>query len=141
MNKSYVYFAFLGENFNPKDIDSRLGLVATEAWQQGSSSGRSLPHRFSYWKLAVTAETAGADIRLLIQQLVALLSDKVTLINSIKTELQADTILKVVLQTNNSSDSAAHTAAMSFDSTTINFLQQTGASIDARLLAYPSSAA
>jgi hypothetical protein len=141
MNKSYVYFAFVGEHFSPKDIDLRLGIVATEAWQQGSSNGRSLPHRFSYWKLAVTAEKADTDIRLLLQNLVALLNDKIELINSIKAELQADTILKVVLQTNNSSDSAAHTAAMSFDTATINFLHQTGASIDARLLASPSSAA
>lgn len=121
----YVYFAFVGEDFAPKALGERLGLEATESWQRGQAEGRRISPRFSYWKLAVV----GKDVRLLLADLLGRLSGKEAEIVALKSELQADSILKVVVE----DAASAGAAAMILDSAAIAFLHRTDTTVDIRV--------
>lgn len=49
-SQSYVYFALHGDDFNPNEITSALGIEPTDSWKKGDK-GQYLPNqKYACWK-------------------------------------------------------------------------------------------
>ncbi|WP_116544634.1 DUF4279 domain-containing protein [Pontibacter virosus] len=50
LSRSYVYFAFHGDDFEPKEVTRELEIEPTDSWKKGDR-GRYLPdQKYACWK-------------------------------------------------------------------------------------------
>lgn len=135
-SNSYVYFALKGENFNPEDVTSRLGILPTKIHRQGEPIGNSGNKiKFSAWYL-YTDKTDNLFVNKLVEDVVERLSDKIDTINSLKKEFQLTSILEIVLYIDENKE--VSTPIIGHDLSTIEFLFRTNTETDVDICRYNS---
>ncbi|SEB16208.1 DUF4279 domain-containing protein [Marinobacterium iners] len=127
-NECRVYFGLYGDDFDPKEITSILGIDSTSTKRRGENLPNSVP-KFSSWILS-TANAAGdsADVYELSSEIVNKLQPKKDLIIEVMRRFRAFSKLQVVLSI--SIKENVSTPAIGFDVDTIKFLGEIGAFID-----------
>lgn len=127
-NECYVYFAFDGDDFDPDEITSEIGLKPTSVLIKGSKIPGVLP-RSNCWKISTeTIVNEIIDVEKMSQEIVDQLKDKIELINVIKKRYKATTRLQVVLWVTTDEDQT--TPAIGFNVDIMKFLVATNSFID-----------
>ncbi len=133
---SYIYFAFIGENFNPAVITEQLGIEPSDSWQTGDTRENFQQHKYSYWKLVSTGNEI-LDIDKLVTEVISKLKSKVEPIKKLKKELNLDTIIEIVMYVDINEEQS--TPFFGHDSETIAFLHTTGTTTDVDIYKYDST--
>jgi hypothetical protein len=134
---SHVYFTFIGDNFDPAEITTQLGIEPTEAWKKGDKrrSGTT-NHTFSRWLWASERGAEPIFIDKLVNEVVIKLQDKVEIINTLKQRLDLESVLEIVLYVD--TNDRHPTPALGHDLQTIEFLYRTQTTTDIDIYRYDS---
>jgi hypothetical protein len=135
-SNSYVYFAFQGDNFDPNDVTTELGISPTDSWQPGEPGRYSQQQKYSCWQLKSTSVEL-LDMDKLVNEVVSQLSSKIELINSLKEHHSLDTILEIVMYIDINEEQS--TPYLGHNSEVINFLYRTGTTTDIDIYRYNST--
>lgn len=134
---SYVYFTFIGDDFDPAEITSQLGIEPTEAWQKGDKrSYGATNHTFSRWLWASERGTEPIFIDKLVNEVIIKLQDKVEIINTLKQRLNLESVLEIVLYVD--TNDKHPTPALGHNLQTIEFLYRTQTTTDVDIYRYDS---
>lgn len=128
-NEGYVYFAFSGENFDPDELTTFLGIQATQAWKKSTRDlERGLPKRGIWNFSSEKVVNELIDVYELSSRLVEQLKPKTQRIIEAKSRFNVEPYLQVVLWISMHEEHS--TPAIGFEVDVIEFLAQVGASID-----------
>ena len=123
-NEGEVYFGLYGEDFDPNEITTIIGIEPTSAQRKGNPIPKS-----TSWKLSVgKIESDLIDVYEMSSKLIEKLKPHKTKIISAISKHQLQAVLQVVLWV--SSDDSVPTPAIGFEADSINFISSIGASID-----------
>lgn len=134
-SKSYVYFAFHGDEFDPEIITSELGISPSDSWEKGDLSKYIQQRKYSCWKLTSTMDEL-LDMDKLVHEVLTQLSKKTEQINKLKKQLSLDTLLQVVMYVD--FDDEMSTPFIGHDLETIDFLYKTKTKTDIDIYKYHS---
>lgn len=128
VNESRVYFALLGDDFEPDDLTNFLGITPTSVSRKGSKTLGKIP-ACSSWQLS-TENIANnyIDVFEMSASIINQLKPKKQLILDAIIRFNLSPLLEVVLWITVNEDHS--TPAIGFDIDTIKFLGEIGASID-----------
>jgi hypothetical protein len=84
---SYVYFALTGDNFDPKIVTDRIGIVPTEKWKKGDKGIYKPALEYSCWKISTDKGKEYIAIDRLVDEIIDKLFDKIEIINELKNNL------------------------------------------------------
>ena len=124
-NRGKVYFALMSDHdFDPNLITQRLGIEPSKIRRKADPRPK-----ITSWELS-SGEVVGevVDVHALAAPLVGRLAPHTDHIKQLVSELDLSAVLQVVLHI--SRDDAKSTPAIGFDSATVKFLGEIGASID-----------
>lgn len=136
MTKSYVYFSLTGDNFDPEKITKTLGITPTESWKKGDLSKNLQQQKFSCWKLS-SIKKEQLDINELNNLVINQLVNKEPLINALKSELNLDSVLQLVVCID--MNESVSTPFIGHDLKTIEFLNNTKSTTDIDIYKYDST--
>jgi hypothetical protein len=139
MNKcdSYVYFTFIGDDFDPAEITNQLGIEPTEAWKKGDKRRSStINYTFSRWLWASARGVEPIFIDRLVNEVIIKLRDKIEIINELKRLLNLESVLEVVLYVDINDNHP--TPALGHDLQAIDFLYRTQTTTDVDIYRYDS---
>ncbi len=127
-NECYVYFAFDGDDFNPDDITSDIGIEPTSVLRKGSKIPNIRP-RINSWKLSTeTIINEIIDVEEMSLEVVRKLQHKIELIEKIKEKYSASTRFQIVIWI--TTDEKQSTPAIGFNVEIMKFLVETDTFID-----------
>ncbi len=133
---SYVYFALIGDNFEPKELTDKLGINPTEAWKKGDKGKYNPALSYSCWKISTDKGKEYFDIDKLVDELVEKLNDKVERINELKEKYLLDSVLQIVMDIDTNPEQS--TPSLGHDLKTIDFLYQTRTKTDVDIYKFNS---
>jgi len=134
-SNSYVYFAFQGDNFDPNDVTTELGISPTDSWRTGEPRRYIQQQKYSCWQLKSTSVEL-LDMDKLVNEVVSQLSEKIELINNLKQQLNLNTVLEIVMWIDMNEEESTPYLGHSLE--VINFLHQTGTITDVDIYKYNS---
>lgn len=136
-SKSYVYFAFKGD-FNPDEISDRMDMRPTRTWRKGEASKPlRRDHPFSLWELSTIPGKEPLDMNILIAEIIDPLREKIGIINQIKSDFGAYSILQIKMDIDINENSS--TPYVGHDLGTIEFLYKTKTETDIDIYTYNST--
>lgn len=123
-NEGEVYFALYGDEFDPQEVTSIVGIAPSSVHRKkGRSLGRSM------WKLSAgKLEADVIDVYDMTSALVDRLRPRGRQIIAAKQRFSMEAVLQVVLRI--TTDETVSTPAIGFSREVIEFLSSVGASID-----------
>jgi len=133
---TYVYFALTGDDFDPQQLTHRIGIEPTESWIKGDKGKFKPKLNYSCWKLSTKEGNEYFVIYRLIEEIVAILYDKIDIINEVKTQYKLEPILEIVLDIDINPEIS--TPAMGHDLKTIEFLYKTNTRTDIDIYRFDS---
>ena len=127
-NEGRVYFALDGDNFEPDELTSFLGIEPTSVKRKRKTQSNRITN-FSSWQVS-TENTIDEhiDVFKMTQEIIDKLKPAKNLINEAKSRFNVSPRLEVVLWL--SIDEEHSTPAIGFEADTIKFLGEIGAFID-----------
>ena len=93
-NSCYTYFKIVG-NLNPDDISSLLSLTPERSWKIGDLRRDGTKYDFAHWEIGRCAEY-NAEVEKQMAKTIAILEDKIPLLNKIKEEYDVSFFLEIV---------------------------------------------
>lgn len=135
-SESYVYFALVGDEFDPSIATDLLGISPTESWKCGDY-GVYGQRKNSCWKLSTGRGIEAIEIDKLVTSIINQLRDKVDQINTLKKKYNLTSILEIVLDIDINPESS--TPALGYDVDTIEFLYKTKTTTDVDIYRYDSA--
>lgn len=127
-NECYVYFALDGEEFDPDDVTSLLGITPTFVKRKGERIPGKVP-RCNSWALSTeTVVDEVIDVGAMAASIIKELRPKAALINKAKKIFGAISRLEVVVTI--TTDDKQSTPAIGFEAEDVAFLAEVGAYID-----------
>ncbi|MFY0592964.1 DUF4279 domain-containing protein [Roseivirga sp.] len=135
-SNSYVYFAFQGDDYDPKLVTTELGIEPTDAWRTGEPGKYIQQQKYSCWQLKSTSDEL-LDMDKLVNEVVSQLSEKIELINNLKQRINLDTVLAIVIYIDVNEEQS--TPYLGHSSEVINFLHRTGTTTDVDIYRYNSA--
>lgn len=134
--KARVYFALLGDDFDPDEVTKELG-VAPTAKNKTGEPGRYKPRLdFSSWELS-TDEVETLDVYELANQICDQLAGKSAAIRRLVEKYSLEATLEIVLWIDTNEKQPA--PALGFDDKVISFLHAVGGQIDIDIYRFDSS--
>jgi len=123
-NKGEVYFALVGDDFDPSEVTQLVGLSPTSSGRKGAP----IPKQ-GWWMISAgKVEGEIIDVYGMSSALVERLAPYSQRIIRAKQQLKLDAVLEVVLWI--STDDSISTPAIGFTPEVVSFLNSVGASID-----------
>jgi len=127
-NEGRVYFALDGDNFEPDELTSFLGIEPTSVKRKSTTQSNRIAN-FSSWQVSTkNIISEHIDIFKITQEIIDKLKPVRNLINEAKSRFNVCPRLEVVLWL--SMDEEHSTPAIGFEADTIKFLGEIGAFID-----------
>jgi Domain of unknown function (DUF4279) len=124
LNEGYVYFGLRGDDFDPAEVSSVVGIKATG----GKRKAHPVP-KISYWRYGTERKKAELiDVFELSSRLVKDLTPHIEGILKAKKEFRLEAVLEVVLTI--SPDKSIPMPSIGFEKDVIDFLHNVGATID-----------
>jgi hypothetical protein len=128
-NQAEVYFRLSGDDIDPNEVTSYLGLTPSESKRKGEGGRYNPKLEYSYWKFSSGKKLDDIiDVYEMASRLVAQLSPATERIIEISAKYKLTACLQVVLTI--TTDQTKSTPAIGFDVAVIKFLSAVGASID-----------
>jgi Domain of unknown function (DUF4279) len=128
LHKCLVYFKLQGD-FDPSQVTCALGIDPTSTLVKGSQDPTRVFPRVSTWEYSLGyIDGEILDIYKIVENIVSILLPYSELIFEVKTRLNLEAVLQVVLWISN--DETVSNPAIGFDTDVIKFLAAAGASID-----------
>ena len=93
-NSCYTYFKIVG-NFNPEDISARLNLTPERMWKIGDLRRDGTKYDFANWEIGRCTEY-NVEVEKQMAKTIAILEDKIPLLNKIKEEYDVSFFLEIV---------------------------------------------
>lgn len=119
---SYVYLTLMGDVFDTETVTEALSITPTKLIHK-----KDPRPKFTAWEYRIPA-TDDVDLETPLTQLIALFEDKVEQIRQLKTQFNLESRLQFVIDIDMDPD--ASTPYFGFDRRVIDFLSQTGTSVD-----------
>ena len=93
-NSCFTYFKIVGD-FNPDDVTRILGIIPEITWKSGDLGSNGKPYSFAGWE---TGRCMEYDVFVdnQMKKTIALLQNKISLLNQIKNEYDVSFFLEVV---------------------------------------------
>jgi len=117
-------------------LTHRIGIEPTESWRKGDKGKFKPKLNYSCWKLSTKEGNEYFVIYRLIEEIVAILYDKIDIINEVKTQYKLEPILEIVLDIDINPEIS--TPAMGHDLKTIEFLYKTNTRTDIDIYRFDS---
>jgi Domain of unknown function (DUF4279) len=133
---SYVYFVLKGDDFNPDEITSKIGINPTNTWSKGDKGKYKPKMGFACWELATGKENI--EIDKLVNEVVDKLYEKIEIITELKSKYNLLSVLEIVLFIDMNQDES--TPSMGHDLKCIEFLYKTMTTTDVDIYTYNSEA-
>lgn len=119
---SYVYLTLMGDDFDTESVTKALSLTPTKLIRKQD------PYpKFTAWEYRIYA-TNDVDLETPLTQLITLFEDKIEQILQLKTQLNLESRLQFVIDIDIAPD--ASTPYFGFSHSVIDFLSQTGTTVD-----------
>ena len=93
-NSCYTYFKIVGE-FNPQEISNILGLNAEKSWRIGDTRIDGSKYEFALWEIG-RCNDYDVEVANQMSKTIALLRDKIDLLNKIRQENDVSFYLEIV---------------------------------------------
>jgi hypothetical protein len=136
-SQSYVYFALQGDDFDPKEVTSALGIVPTDSWKKGDTGQYISNQKYTCWKWSTGKGKEAIFIDTLVDEVVEKLKEKVETINKLKEKYQLNSVLVIVMYVDVNPEES--TPALGHDLKTIEFLYHTQTVTDVDIYRYNSA--
>lgn len=128
-SRGEVYFAMYGDDFEPDEVSSLIGLSATGVRRKGERRPEVPLPRFSSWQVSSgMVESEVIDVYKISEALVAQLAPFSAKIVEVKTAFNLRCVFQVVLWIDQNEE--ASMPAIGFESPVIDFIHAVGAKID-----------
>ncbi len=124
MNEGEVYFALIGDEFEPDEVTKIIGIEPSRTWRKGNP----IPRCTSWVYSTGMVEDEVVDVFEMSSSLVAKLAPQAEKIIEAKEMYGLRAVLEVVLTV--TQDDSKSTPAIGFESEVIAFLHKVGATID-----------
>ena len=92
-NSCYTYFKIVGE-FDPQEISNILGLNAEKSWRIGDTRIDGSKYEFALWEIG-RCNDYDVEVANLMRKTIALLADKVDLLNKIRQQNDVSFYLEI----------------------------------------------
>lgn len=135
-NKSYVYFAFSGDEFDPEIVTQAIGIEPSQTQKKGEKGSYIKASKFSYWKLQSNM-VDNIFLENLILDLVSILYEKIDEINGVKEKFGLSSRIQVVMYIDTNED--VSTPALGHSEKVIEFLYKTNSTTDVDIYRFDSS--
>ena len=93
-NSCYTYFKIVG-NFNPNEVSKILNLTPEKTWKIGDLRHNGTMYDFALWEIGRCTEY-DVEVEDQMRKTIALLQDKIQLLNKIREENDVSFILEIV---------------------------------------------
>ena len=93
-NSCYTYFKIVG-NFNPNEVSKILNLTPEKTWKIGDLRHNGTMYDFALWEIGRCTEY-DEEVEDQMRKTIALLQDKIQLLNKIREENDVSFILEIV---------------------------------------------
>ena len=93
-NSCYTCFKIVG-NFNPDDISKVLNLTPERSWKIGDLRRNGTKYDFALWEVGRCTEY-DIEVENQMRKTIAVLQDKIPLLNQIRQSYDADFVLEIV---------------------------------------------
>ena len=93
-NSCYTYFKIVG-NFNPDDVSALLNLTPEKTWKIGDTRRNGTRYDFALWEIGRCTEY-DAQVENQMRKTIAVLQDKIPLLNQIRETYDVSFFLVVV---------------------------------------------
>lgn len=93
-NSCYTYFKIVG-NFDPDDVSKLLDLTPEKAWKIGDLRRNGTRYDFSMWEIG-RCEEYDVEVENQMWKTIAVLQDKIPLLNQIRQEYDVSFCLEIV---------------------------------------------
>lgn len=136
-NNTYVYFALIGDDFDPQLVTDKLEITPTDSWKKGDQGSYKPILNFSKWELSTDKGKEYIMVEQLVEEIVQQLFDKIDTINELKNQYSLESVLEIVLYVDTNEEEP--TPALGHDLKTIEFLYQTGTRTDVDIYRFNSA--
>lgn len=134
---SYVYFALIGDNFDPQIVTERIGVNPTETCKKGDKGKYNPTLDYSLWKLSTDKGKGNIIIDKLVDDVIGQLFDKIEIINELKNQFDLDSVLEIVMYIDTNEEQS--TPTFGYDLRTIEFLYRTKTKTDVDIYRFSSA--
>ena len=134
---TYVYFALRGNNFDPKILTDRIGIIPTDTWKAGDKGKYKLTLKYSSWKLSTDVGREYIMVSNLVEEIVNKLFDKIEIINELKNQYNLYSVLEIVMYVDTNEEQT--TPSLGHDLKTIEFLYRTQTETDIDIYRFNSA--
>ncbi len=93
-NSCYTYFKIVGD-FNPDDVSKLLNLTPEKSWKIGDVRRNGTKYDFALWEIGKCTEY-DVEVEKQMRKTIAVLQDKISILNQIKQENDVSFILEIV---------------------------------------------
>lgn len=136
-SNSYVCFSLIGDDFDPKIISKALGIEPTGSWRKGDKGEYIKSLKISCWEWSTEKGKEYILIDNLVTEVVLKFQGKIDLINQLKSELQLNSVLEIVMDIDVNPE--VSTPALGHDMKTIEFLFHTNTITDVDIYKFDST--
>ena len=134
---SYVYFALIGDNFDPQIITDRTGITPTEKWNKGDKGKYTQSLKYSLWEFSTDKEKGDLIIDRLVEEIINKLFNKIEIINELKNQFNLDSVLRIIMYIDINEDQS--TPVLGHNLKTIEFLYRTQTKTDIDIYRFNST--
>lgn len=133
---SYVYFSLSGNDFDPEDVTTELGIEPSQTQKKGEKGNYIKASKFSYWKLQSNI-VDNIFLDNLVEDIVSILGKKIDEINRLKEKFGLSSRIQVVMYVDTNEE--VSTPALGHSEKVIEFLYRTNSATDVDIYRFDSN--
>ena len=134
-DKSYAYFALMGDDFDPAAITKVLGIEPTDSWRKGDPGKHIQRLKYTGWELRSSRDEP-LDMNSLIKEVIDQLKGKEQQINQLKIRYGLTSVIRLVMYIDTHEESS--TPFLGHEKEEISFLYETKTGTDVDIYRYNS---
>ncbi len=135
-DKSYAYFALMGDDFDPSEITKVLGIEPTDSWSKGDTGKHIQRLKYTCWELRSSRDES-LNMNSLIKDVIDQLKGKECQINQLKVKFGLTSVIRLVMYIDTHEESS--TPFLGHEMEEISFLYETETSTDVDIYRYNSA--